>query len=158
LRAWGHKEAVYVGGDATSKKEDVKQEKGHDFFKLIISELQEFKPERRVLTSNPSVRMSADFLNSILEEEIYGIKFRVNKSCRVVILDYENTKEDKNGKVDKSTVTDPDTKISYQPWGHFVDITRYFLCYVFSSEYSEYQSGGPIPDPIIGTTRSGKRW
>jgi PBSX family phage terminase large subunit len=142
LREWGHKEAVFIGGDPTSQKEDVKQEKGHDFFRLIIAELIEFKPKRSVLSSSPSVRMSADFANSILESEVFGLKFRADKSCRVAILDYENTKEDKNGKVDKKPVTDPVTKVSYQPWGHGCDCLRYALVYLFASEYSLYQKGG----------------
>ena len=150
LHEWGHTEAVYVGGDATSQKDDVKQEKGHDLFKLIMNELTEFKPRRAVAVSNPSVVASAEFLNSILQNETQGIKYRVDIKCRTAILDYENTKEDKNGKVDKKTVTDPVTKVSYQPYGHFVDLTRYFFCHVFSTEYQNYQRGGKSSTPIIG--------
>lgn len=149
LTEWGHKEAVFIGGDATSKKDDVKQEKGHNFFELIRKELLHFNPRMAILTSNPSVRMSADFFNSILESEYDNIIFRVNKSCRTAITDYEYTKEDKNGKVDKSPVTDPVTKVSYQPYGHFVDLTRYFLCYVFAASYARYQSG-PTVMPTVG--------
>lgn len=147
LRSWGHEEAVYIGGDATSQKDDVKQEKGHDLFRLMMNELVDFKPRRAVLKSNPSVRVSADFLNEILENEYLGINYSVDKSCRLVIADYENTKEDKNGKVDKKTVTDPATKVSYQPYGHFVDITRYFFVQTFYNEYIQYQKGG-IESPI----------
>ena len=35
LKAWGHKAGVYITGDATSKKEDVKQEKGMNLFRLV---------------------------------------------------------------------------------------------------------------------------
>lgn len=142
LREWDHKEAVYVGGDATSKKEDVKQEKGHDLFRLMMTELAEFKPRYAVLKSNPSVRMSADFFNAILSYNAEGLTFIVNKDCKLAILDFENTKEDKNGGVDKKTVIDPITKVSYQPYGHFVDLTRYFICYTFADEYQRYQRGG----------------
>jgi phage terminase large subunit len=58
-----------------------------------------------------------------------------------VITDYEKTKENKNGEIDKTTVRDPVTKVSYQPYGHFVDLTRYFLCYVYADEYLAYQRG-----------------
>lgn len=144
LRTWGHTEAVFIGGDPTSQKEDVKQEKGHDLFRLIMDGLIEFKPRRATLSGSPSVRMSTDFFNSILESNIMGLSFGVDKSCRVAISDFENTKEDKNGKVDKKTVTDPVTKVSYQPYGHVFDLTRYFLVYTFASEYAEYQRGGPV--------------
>ncbi len=141
LLEYGHKEAVYVGGDATSQKDDVKTEKGHDLFRLIMNEIQQFAPRRAVMRSNPSVRMSADFVNSILENQYDGINIGVDKSCRTAIADFENTKEDKNGKVDKKTVTDPVTKVSYQPYGHFVDILRYFITHNFHSEYTKFQTG-----------------
>lgn len=142
LKKYNHKENLYIGGDATSKKDDVKQEKGHDLFRLLMNELEQFKPTRRVLNSNPSVRVSADFFNSILDEEIDGMTFGVDESCMMAILDFENTKEDKNGDVDKKTVTDPLTKVSYQPWGHITDLTRYFLVGTFKDEYVKYQTGG----------------
>ena len=143
LTEWGHAERIYIGGDATSQKEDVKLEKGDDMFRLIINELGKlgFKAIRRTTESNPSVRASADFFNSLLEGNVEGMTFGVDDSCRVAIADYENTKEDKNGKVDKKTETDPITKVSYQPWGHFVDLTRYFLVNTFATEYHKYQTG-----------------
>lgn len=150
LRAWGHKEAVFVGGDATSQKDDVKLEKGDDMFRLIITALKEFNPQRRTTTANPSVRMSKDFLNSILEGEVPGMSFGADKDCRVAISDFENTKEDKQGKVDKSTVTDKATGQTYQPYGHFVDLTRYFICNTFANEYLNYQRGGVAPKVTLG--------
>jgi len=149
LKAWGHKEAVYVGGDPTSQKEDVKQEQGHDLFRVIIDGLKEWSPIRRTARSSPSVRNSTDFFNEILECNIKGLSFHVDKNCRVAISDYENTKEDKNGKVDKKTVTDLITKVSYQPYGHFFDLTRYFITFVFAKEYGEYQRGGVQRPPIF---------
>lgn len=144
LREWHHSEAVFIGGDPTSQKADVKQEKGHDLFRLMMNELEEWKPRRNTLVGSPSVRVSADFLNSILENETEGIVMRVDSSCRVAIIDFENTKEDKNGKVDKKTVIDPITKVSYQPYGHFVDIVRYFVCKSFQHEYARYQKPGTL--------------
>jgi phage terminase large subunit len=142
LTEWGHTQLVYVGGDATSQKDDVKLEQGDDMFRLIMAEIRSFKPRRQTNNSNPSVRMSADFVNSILESNAQGLSFGVDVSCKTAILDFENTKEDKNGKVDKSTVTDPISKVSYQPYGHFCDIVRYMFTTVFSSEYGQYQRGG----------------
>jgi phage terminase large subunit len=139
LLEWGHNGRVFIGGDATSVKDDVKQEKGHDLFKLMAIELKQFRPTIQVARSNPSVVTSAFFLNSILENEIQKIRFRVDLSCKTAISDYENTKEDKNGKVDKKTVTDPRTKQSYQPFGHFCDLTRYFFCTVLREQYRKFE-------------------
>ena len=142
LKHWGHNQNLYIGGDPTSQKEDVKQEKGHDLFRLIMGELIEFKPERRLLGSAPSVKDSFEFFNNILQFNDGGIDLKVNSSCRIAINDFEYTKEDKNGKVDKALVRDPITKVSYQPYGHFVDLTRYFLCSAFADEYEKYRRGG----------------
>lgn len=139
LREWNHKGFVYITGDATSQKQDVKQEKGHDLFRLLAIELKEYNPIKRVSTSNPSVRVSADFFNSILETNYDELSFFADEFCRTAILDYENTKEDKNGHIDKSTVRDPVTKVSYQPYGHFVDLTRYAITNIFNKEYIKYQ-------------------
>ena len=150
LKEWGHRGKLYVGGDATSKKEDVKIEKGHDLFRLIINELWEFNPERRLSTSNPSVIISGQFFNSLLDGNINGITFGADNSNRKAIQDYENAKEDKNGHIDKKTVTNPITKVSYQPFGHFVDLTRYFLVNTYSAEYAKFQSGGLYSTQSIG--------
>lgn len=151
LRKWQHTGHVYICGDATSQKDDVKIEKGYDLFRILITELKEVNPIRRVSRSNPNVRPSADFFNAILEYNEQGISFVAHEECRVAILDFENTKEDKNGKVDKKTVTDPITKVSYQPYGHIVDLTRYLITTVFNSEYHKYQVG--LQKPIITTGR-----
>lgn len=147
LIEWGHIGKVYVGGDATSQKEDVKQEHGHDLFRLIMKALEAHKPERKTPKSNPSVIMSGNFFNSILESSYAGITYGVDKKCRKAIIDYENTKEDKNGKVDKTVVKNPITKVSYQPYGHYCDLSRYFLTYVYEAEYLAYQRG-PTAIPV----------
>ena len=151
LNAWQHKGRLFVTGDATSQKEDVKMEKGHDMFRIIMSELKEWKPTRIVPTANPSVVLSTDFFNSILADNIFGISYTVDESCRAAIMDYENTKEDKNGKVDKKTVTDAVTKVSYQPYGHIYDLTRYALCTIFANEYGKHKQGS-----FGGGMKSGK--
>jgi hypothetical protein len=141
LKVYKHQGAIYLCGDATSQKDDVKIEKGYDLFRLLISKITDYNIIRRVPPSNPNVRPSADFFNAILQYNEQGISFMADERCRTAILDYENTKEDKNGKVDKKTVTDPVTKVSYQPYGHMVDLSRYLITTVFSSEYHKFQSG-----------------
>lgn len=141
LKVYKHQGAVYLCGDATSQKDDVKIEKGYDLFRLLISKITDYNVIRRVPPSNPNVRPSADFVNAILEYNEQGISFVADERCRTSILDYENTKEDKNGKVDKKTVRDPITGVTYQPWGHMVDALRYLITTIFSSEYEKFQRG-----------------
>ena len=161
LKVYKHQGAVYLCGDATSQKDDVKVEKGYDLFRLLISKIIDYKVIRRVPPSNPNVRPSADFFNAILQYNEQGISFYADERCRTAILDYENTKEDKNGKVDKKTVTDPITKVSYQPYGHIVDLSRYLITTVFSSEYQKFQSGAIKPSAYSGKDydfKSGNRF
>jgi len=138
----GHNSGMFIYGDATSQKDDVKLEVGHDFFRLIIDELAVFKPQRRVSKSNPSVSMSLNFFNMILESEYEGISFLVSERCKNAVKDFEQTKESADGGIDKKTIRDKVTGQSYQPFGHFVDLTRYLLTYAFAAEYSKYQRGG----------------
>jgi phage terminase large subunit len=156
-----HEPMVYVYGDATSDKDDVKQEKGDDLFNLIIKELRKhnFRTERRVPESNPNVTRSLDFFNTILLEDpvlnpVDGITFRMSDKCLISIKDFENTKENKNGGIDKSTVRDKDTKVTYQPFGHIVDLTRYLLTYFFSDQYSNFRIGAkPFENTVWGTKK-----
>lgn len=152
LKQWGHKGRVFITGDATSKKEDVKQEKGNNLFKIIEGNLKEFNPTIIVSSSNPNVVTSAAFLNSILEINYKGLAYYVDKNCNAAITDYEYTKEDKNGKIDKKTITDPNTKISYQPYGHIVDLTRYVICAIFNNEYNMF-TGNTTTNLQIGYFR-----
>lgn len=131
-----HTEKMYIYGDPASQKEDVKLQDGENLFTIFEDELKDFKPELRVLNSHPSVRQSLDFFNEVLELNKGGLTFLVNADCKVAIKDFENAKEDiRNGGIDKRTVTDKDTKKTYQPYGHYIDLTRYFLCYAFENEY-----------------------
>lgn len=158
IRKYGkHKAGMFIYGDATSQKDDVKQEEGHDLFKLIMDGLAQFYPSRRVNPANPSVVMSLNFFNTVLEINEGGIYFSANEDCGPAIRDYENTKEAPDGGIDKKTIRDKETGQTYQPWGHFVDLTRYFLCYAFITEYLYYQNGTPIRQGIYGINSSTKR-
>lgn len=151
-RYQGHSSGMFIYGDATSKKEDVKQEKGYDFFRLVIDYLAMFKPSRRVSASNPSVVMRGNFINTILELEYMGIQFIISDdpNCREAVLDFENTKEASDGNKDKSVIKDPETKVSYQKHGHITDLSDYLICYAFSEEYHLYQRGGKKTNVTTG--------
>lgn len=146
-----HKAGMFIYGDATSQKDDVKQEKGYDLFKLIINALEKFKPIRRVATSNPSVVMRGQFINTILQQNFGGIEFVINDTCTDAIDDFMYTKEASDGKKDKKTVKDPKTGIAYQPYGHITDATDYLICYAFRTDYLNYERGGVTSVKYSGT-------
>ncbi|MFY7937177.1 MAG: phage terminase large subunit [Flavobacterium sp.] len=136
-----HESGLFIYGDATSQKEDVKQEKGHNFFKLIQNELTNYRPIMRVSKSNPSIVMRGNFFNTILFSNFGDIEFIINPELKEAIQDFTNTKEAADGTKDKTKVKDAKSGVSYQPFGHISDLTDYLLCEAFKNEYQMYQKG-----------------
>lgn len=136
-----HDAGLFVYGDATSNKDDVKVEKGYNFFKLIERELKQYRPKMRVARSNPSVVMRGMFLNMVLEREEGGISFIISEKCKTTINDFINLKEAADGTKSKEYDTDPTSKVRFQKYGHFTDLWDYLMCEAFQKEYREYQKG-----------------
>lgn len=141
-RFQGHSAGLFVYGDASSQKADVKLEKGHNFFRLIMDELSIFRPSLRVSKSNPSVAMRGNFINTVLESEFDSISFMIDESCKKSINDFILTKEAADGTKNKEMETDPQTHVRYQKTGHFTDLTDYLICYAFADSFERYQRGG----------------
>lgn len=135
-----HNSGLFIYGDATSKKGDVKLEKGHNFFTLILDKLSRYKPSLRIPKSNPSVVMRGSFINAVFEKEIFDCKFTIDENCKIPIADFINIKESKEGDKAKKVVKGADG-VSYQEYGHFTDLTDYILIYLWSDEYHKYQFG-----------------
>ncbi len=55
-----------------------------------------------------------------------------------MIADFEYLKEDADGKKLKTRVTDPDTKQTYEKYGHTSDAGDYLLTAVFSEYMNKY--------------------
>lgn len=150
--AWDHKAGVFIYGDATSVKDDVKLEKGYDLYRLITDGISDLKPQRRISSSNPSVVMRGNFFNAVLEKNYGDIEFYIDESCVEAINDFYSTKEASDGRKDKSTVRDPKTNVTYQPHGHITDLTDYLLCYAFAHEYTLFQRSGKAINLKTGKT------
>ncbi len=166
FRSIDHQSGELITGDATSLKEDVKQEKGMNLFKLVQNELVQlgWKPAIRMPNSNPNLITRQQFINTVFwnqtrKEPYKGLQIFINDTCKKTIEDFQNIKEDPkgNGKY-KEQERDPDSGISSQKWGHMSDSSDYVLCLAWSEEYNDYRLGGPSPDPIIGTPRSSRRF
>jgi PBSX family phage terminase large subunit len=145
-----HNAGLFIYGDATSQKEDVKQQKGYNFFRLIENELMQYQPTLRVARSNPSVVMRANFINKILDKNLYDLNLLISDNCKTAISDFTNTKEASDGTKDKAKERDSKTGISYQKYGHLSDLTDYLICEAFSDEYSRFQHGDIIVGRSIG--------
>lgn len=160
LKAWGHAAGVFITGDATSKKEDVKQQKGMNLFRLVQNELNTHKPTIRISNSNPNLVTRQQFINTIFynqtrKEPFKGIKIIIDDRCKLTIEDVQNVKEDPagNGK-HKEKAVDSESGVSYQKYGHHSDTMDYLLCYVFSGEYSEYKQGDRVFNITVGKSTS----
>lgn len=136
----GHTAGLFVYGDATSQKRDVKLENGSNFYRLIQDHLAEYRPSLRVLSSNPSVTTRGNFINTILETGFGGISLLIDEHCQLTIADFTNTKEASDGRKHKETALN-EQKVQYQKAGHFTDLTDYLICYAFRDEFQTYLHG-----------------
>lgn len=144
-----HRTGLFLTGDATSKKEDVKVEKGYDLYRLLQTDLQEYGAQRRDHESNPSVYIRAMFINQIFYSNYKNIEIVINESCKETIKDLQNVKQDSDGTKLKPSKRDTNSGVSYQEFGHLSDCLDYAITKIFQSEYNEYQRG-PYCPPIFG--------
>lgn len=138
-----HDAGLFIYGDATSKKSDVKLEKGYNFFSVIRAELDHYRPILRVPASNPSVVMRGMFINTVLESNFNGMRFFINKDLHEAIMDFEQTKEASDGTKDKKSQRDPGTGVSFQMHGHISDLTDYVICEAFKEDFLSFQNKSP---------------
>lgn len=136
-----HSAGMFVYGDATAKKQDVKMQKGHNFYFLILKELEQYKPKSRVTNSNPSVAMRGNFINTVFETQLNDISIVIGENCKHTINDFINVKESADGTKNKEKETDAVSKVSYQKYGHFSDLFDYFICSAFANDFNRYQFG-----------------
>ena len=150
----GHKNGMFIYGDATANKQDTKLEHGYNFYRLILDYLKEFVPQNRVTASNPSVVMRGNWINTIFEKELGGIKFIIGENCKVAISDLIGLKEAPDGTKLKEMATDPITKGRFQKIGHFSDLFDYICCTAFAKDYADYMAGGRPINISIGKSYS----
>lgn len=149
-----HQSGLFIYGDATANKQDTKLENGYNFYRLILDYLKEYRPQNRVLSSNPSVAMRGNWINSIFEKQTGGVKIVIGENCKHTINDLILVKENAEGGKLKEEATDPKTKARYQTVGHFSDILDYVCVSAFANKYQEYLRGGVIKAPLTARNQS----
>ena len=135
---------IYIYGDSTSKKEDVKQEKGKDFYKIIEHTLtaKGYDVSRRVPSKNPNVALRGGFIDKIFSKRGFeGISVIAAQGCVKSIEDWMYVKEDADGTKFKKMIKDPITEVRYQQRGHTSDANDYFLLEYFKKEFQMYLTG-----------------
>lgn len=147
---------LFIGGDRTSIKEDVKKEKGENFFTDIVNLLKDYRPTLRLQSSNPSVVQSGQFINECYARNEGGVRIKIDPRCKKSIHDYQYALEDSDGTLKKTKKTNPVTKISYEEFGHCSDAKRYHITVNFPNEYAQYLKGGKGALPRMGRSATSK--
>jgi hypothetical protein len=145
----GHETGVFIYGDATSRKDDVKLEVGANLYTIIMDRLRKFNPINRVPLSNPSIVQRGNFQNSVFEVYFRDNAILIGSNCRNSSADYLNVKQDSDGTKKKSTEMNTETKVTFQPFGHTSDANDYFVIVALRDDYEFYLKGSPVANQKV---------
>ncbi len=137
-----HDTGLFIYGDPSGNNEDTRSEKGFNDYRIITTELKDYKPSLRVEKKHPAVVMRGNFINSVFEGTISDLEFIIGDNNAGTIKEYQYLKEDSDGTKLKEKAKDMSTGVSYEKYGHLSDGDDYFFCVAFRSEYIRYQQGG----------------
>lgn len=154
MRKYGqHRAEVFVYGDPAGRSGDTRTEQGSNDYTIVQKELKKLpRVSMRVDSVAPSVSMRGLWIDDLFTqdgqgdpaEKTYagGIVLRFDRKCNVTTTDYQKVKKASDGTKHKQKVTNPNTKVTYEPYGHPSDANDYFLTRCFSNEWRVYQRGG----------------
>jgi phage terminase large subunit len=151
---------VYIYGDATSKKSDVKLEKGKNFYTLIENRLKSegYIVQNRVPASNPNVEIRGNWLNEVLGTGLDGIEIIIGENCLKTISDYNYLKTAADGTKHKERAKHPTTKVVYEKYGHNTDANDYFYTTVFKKSFDNFRRPQGDGERITRKRRIKKRY
>jgi len=142
LNSINYEGTIYLYGDPSGNNRSVVDEQSRSFYDKFIAELKRLKWRvvSRIKKAHPAVNLSADFINEIYENNIFGYSIKISDTCGVSIDDYLSVKEDKDGGMMKTKIKDSLTGQSYEQFGHFSDAKRYFITTILETEYNKFKS------------------
>lgn len=142
LHKMGNTGKVYLHGDACTKSANNIDDEKRSFHDLFISTLNEkgVEVEDVIGASNPSVSMSGEFINAVLEGSIPGLSITIGDNCRVSMEDYQSVQKDANGGILKTRVKNKMTMQTYEEHGHFSDTFRYVVCDLMKEEFIAFSN------------------
>lgn len=136
-----HDTGLFIYGDPAGKHQDTRSEKGHNDFKIIEQELEQYHPHFRIMSQAPSIVMRGDFINTIFASNLDDIEILIDPKCKNLINDLCYMKEDKEGKKHKEVIRDKEAGISYEKYSHTSDAMDYMICEIFKENYRRFQQG-----------------
>lgn len=140
LNSINYNQKVYLYGDRSTKSRNNIDADKRSFFKIVDEAIKTkgFQTIDMMDNHAPPVASIADFVNNIFSGDIKGISIEIGENCKASISDYIETKTDKDGSMLKKRITDPKTKVSYEPHGHLTDCLKDFIYQAFTKEYSNW--------------------
>lgn len=127
--------SLFYYGDATGRNRSTTSDKHN--YEQLEDVLRKYLNDNsdRVLSRNPSVERSRDFVNKMLAGGFKNVRIRISNKCKNLIKDLEFLKEDATGGKLIEKVKDERTGQVYEKYGHTSDTKRYFLIGAFPSLY-----------------------
>lgn len=135
-----HGAGLFVYGDPNGRKEDTRQEKGHNDYKIVEVELAKYRPTFRVATMAPPVKTRGDFINTIFESKYDGIGIFIREDSVYLKADLTLGLEASDGTKHKEKIKGEDGR-TFEKYHHFSDSMDYFICEAFKDSFIKYQRG-----------------
>ena len=147
---------VYLYGDASGQSGDTRS--GTNDFDIIRGLLtsEGFEVITRVPASNPGVQNRGQWLASVLAGN-RSLLVRIDRKCAGIIEDLSYTKTAADGTKHKQKVRNPETKITYERYGHYSDGFDYLLCEAFNGDFRAYLAGAEYSEAGTQQAFIGKR-
>jgi PBSX family phage terminase large subunit len=147
-----HGNIVYVYGDPAGKAKSTKLEEGKNDYTIIEDALKDYRPKLRVASKAPNVQKRIEFINALFRGEIPNCSLTLHPDCAKTIADFQNVVEDADGTKLKKMVTNKESGLRYEQYGHTSDAVEYIVCEYLESEYEAFlkKSKGQI-----GSVRQG---
>lgn len=133
---------VILHGDASTRAANNIDDEKRSFHDLFIDTLQKegIKVEDRVSNKNPSVPMSGEFINAILDHILPGLSIVIGEECPISIEDYMSVQKDVNGGILKTKVKNKITMQTYEEHGHISDTFRYVVVDMLREEFLRFSN------------------
>ncbi len=133
---------VFLHGDASTRAANNIDDEKRSFLDLFIDTLQKegIDVEDKVGNKNPSVAMSGEFINAILDGTLPGLEITIGENCPTSIEDYLSVQKDANGAILKTKVKNKITMQTYEEHGHISDTARYLCVDVLREEFLSFSN------------------
>lgn len=142
LRKIGYDGKLYLHGDASAKAANTIDEQKRSFMDLFIETLcgDGVDVVDVVGNKNPSVPISGEFVNAILDGQIKDCSIVIDEKCHVSVEDYASVQKDVNGAILKTKIKNKMTGQTYEEHGHITDTMRYVVCDLLREEFTRFSN------------------